>query len=185
MSNRVIHSFSLLPPLPSPPLPFPSLPPSCARPLLQSVPSAPAGVGPVAGVSLPPCVLSHRWTAATSPATRQTAVGEGLSGQGRGGRGREDVNMSKRSSVVFYCGVCVNPVSCLPLPLPHYWLVSCSQATTSLLSVVEGSPPTSCISTSHPETTGPVVHGARPPRTECLQAHPKVNLPCTHCVVAT
>ena len=84
VSHRVIHSFSLLPPLPSlPPVP---------RPLLQSVPSAPARVGPVAGVPLPSCVLSHRWTAAFSPATRQTAVREGLTGQGRGrsGEGGEE-----------------------------------------------------------------------------------------------
>ena len=38
----------------------------------------------MAGVSLPPCVLSHRWTAATSPATRQTAVGGGADWAGEG-----------------------------------------------------------------------------------------------------
>ena len=40
---------------------------------------------------LPLCMLSHRWSAATSPAPRQTSVGEGLTWQGRhtDRRGRE------------------------------------------------------------------------------------------------
>ena len=48
---------------------------------------------------LPLSMLSHRWSAATSPAPRQTSVGEGLTGQGRhtDRRGREGLTGQGRA----------------------------------------------------------------------------------------
>ena len=66
----------------------------------------------MAGVSLPPCVLSHRWAAATSLATRQTAVGEGLTGRVRGGRRRWRGHLC--TLVACHCFVYVASISPLP-----------------------------------------------------------------------